>query len=107
MPEVGKALRGTYDPIIRNAVYHSDYVVHGGSMRLLSDSRYSEKLHINTLEVEFEDLVHLTAKAFGFHSALEILYMRACTLLKDYRGKFLPSDQAYKGILELTFDEET
>ena len=29
MPEVGTALRGIYDPIIRNAVYHSDYVVHG------------------------------------------------------------------------------
>ena len=107
MPEVGVALRGTYDPTIRNAVYHSDYVVHDGNMHLLSDSRFSEKLQINTPEVEFEDLVHLTAEAFGFHSALEILYQRACTLLKDYKGKFLPYDQNYKGVLELTFDEDT
>jgi hypothetical protein len=104
MQNVGAALRGTFDPIIRNAVFHSDYVVHNNGIRLLSDIRYSKKLRINTPEVGLEDLVELTAEAFGFHSALDILYKRACTLLTDYRNKFLPYDQTYKGILELTFD---
>lgn len=103
MPAVGVALRATFDPIIRNAVYHSDYVVHDDGMRLLSDSRFSERLRINTPHVETGDLIHLTAEAFGFHSALDILYKRACTLLTDFRNKFLPFDQMYKGILELTF----
>lgn len=40
---VGAALRAIYDPVIRNAVYHSDYVLHEGSMRLLSGSRFSKK----------------------------------------------------------------
>lgn len=81
MPDVGVALRATFDGTIRNAVYHSDYVVHDDGMRLLSDSRYSERLRVNTPLVEIEDLIHLTAEAFGFHSALDILYKRACTLL--------------------------
>jgi len=104
LPEVGKALRGIYDPIIRNAVYHSDYVVHPGGLRLLSDHRFSQRLRVITSEVESEDLVQLTAEAFGFYSALDILYRRSCTLLVDYRNKFLPFDQYLKGILELTFE---
>ena len=36
LPRVGVALRSVYDSVIRNAVYHSDYVLHDGSMRLLS-----------------------------------------------------------------------
>lgn len=43
IPEIGIALRGIYDPAIRNAVYHSDYVIHEGSMRLLSDLRSRQR----------------------------------------------------------------
>jgi hypothetical protein len=106
LSDVGKALRGIYDPVIRNAVYHSDYVVHRGGLRLLLESRFSQRLRVITPEVELEDLVQLTAEAFGFYSALEILYKRACTLLVDYKNKFLPFDQYHKGVLELTFEGE-
>jgi hypothetical protein len=43
LPEVGKAFREIYDPVIRNAVYHSDYVVQNKSMRLLSSHWHSKK----------------------------------------------------------------
>lgn len=39
MPEIGKALAEIYDPIIRNAVYHSNYALHGDAFHLFHDFR--------------------------------------------------------------------
>lgn len=106
LPEIGAALREIYDPVIRNAVFHSDYVLHGTSMHLLSDFRKPSKQEIRTPVVELHELISLTANAFGFHSALIALYKRACRSMTDFRGRFLPFDPFYKGILELTFEED-
>jgi len=104
LPGVGAALREIYDPVIRNAVFHSDYVLHGTSMRLLSDYWKSPTSQARTPTIQFHELVELTASAFGFHSALIALYRRALKSMTDFRDKFLPYDQHYKAILEFTFD---
>jgi hypothetical protein len=104
LPEIGKALREIYDPVVRNAVFHSDYVLHGTSMRLLSDYWKSSKKQFREPIIEFSELVSLTANAFGFHSALIALYKRACRSMTDFRDRFLPFDPFYKGILEFTFE---
>lgn len=104
LPEVGKALREIYDPVIRNAVYHSDYVVQNDSMRLLSGNWLSKKQRVLTPLVPFDELGQLTTAAFAFHSALLALYNRACRAFTDFRNRLLPWDHHYKGVLELTFD---
>ncbi len=48
LPEVGRALHGVYDGTIRNAVFPSDYVLHGDSMRLLSAYRNSKRDNLMT-----------------------------------------------------------
>lgn len=107
LPDVGAALKGIYDSTIRNAVYHSDYVVHNESMRLLSGSHYSKKQGVNTPLITFDELGEVTSEAFAFHSALLALWKRQRKLFIDFRGKILPYDDRYKGVIEYTFEEDS
>jgi hypothetical protein len=107
LPGVGAALKSIYHPTIRNAVYHSDYAIHDGSMRLLSGYFKSPKRQVVSPRVEFDDLAEITNDAFAFHSALIALWKRARNSFIDFRGKFLPYDQHCKGIIEFTFDRDT
>lgn len=106
MPSIPAAIAEIYDNVIRNAVYHSDYTVHEGQMRLLSDSRLSKKhLHYTTV-VEFNELEELSANAFAFYSALFQLYERCRgVLLKDFKDALMPFDSHYKGLMEFVFDD--
>ncbi len=106
LPDVGAAFRSIYDPVIRNAVYHSDYVVKDDSMRLLSGNWLSKSEGCYTPLIPFEELGKLTSDAFAFHSALLALYKRACRSFTDFRDRFLPYDQRYKALLEFTFEAD-
>ena len=70
LPEVGAALRSVYDGVIRNAMFHSDYVLHDGSMRLLSTYRKSKAQNVMTKIVSFDELMEFVNDAFAFYSAL-------------------------------------
>lgn len=107
LPEVGAALRSIYNPTIRNAVYHSDYAIHDDSMRLLSGNVLSRKGGEQSPLIAFEELAEITNGAFAFHSALLALWKRARNTFIDFRERFLPYDDHYKGILEFTFDGDT
>lgn len=104
LPEVGAALRGIHDSVIRNAVYHSDYVLHDGSMRLLSSYRKQRNENVRTQIVSFAELMEVINDAFAFYSALLSLYTRACCSFKGFHHTLLPFDFHYKGLLELTFN---
>jgi hypothetical protein len=106
MPEVGRTLRGVYDRVIRNAVYHSDYVLHGGSMRLLSAYRKSKRDNVMTKVIKFDELMESLNDAFAFYSALLVLYNRARSSFRGFHHSMLPFDPFYKGLLELTFDDK-
>jgi hypothetical protein len=106
LPEVGKALRSVYDSVIRNAVYHSDYVLRNGSMRLLSAYRKAKQENTMTPTVPFGEVLECLNDAFAFYSALIVLYNRACTSFKGFNHSMLPFDSHYKGLLEITFEEK-
>jgi hypothetical protein len=107
MPEVGTALQGIYNSTIRNAVAHSDYVIHDGSLRLLSGSVYSESQGANTSLISFAELGGVTNEAFAFHSALLALWDKQRKLFIDFKGKILPYDDRYKGVIEYTFENDS
>jgi len=107
MSDVGVALSGIYDNVIRNAFFHSDYVIHNKSMRLLAASRYSSAEGCNTPLISFDELADLTRNAFAFHSSLRMLYDRQRRLWIGFRSKFLPFDSYYKGVIEFTFEDGT
>jgi hypothetical protein len=104
LPDVGIAFRQIYDPVVRNAVYHSDYVVQDDSMRLLSGNWLLKKKGYYTPRIPFDELAELTGEAFAFHSALLALYNRACRSFTDFKNTFLPYDLHYKALLEITFE---
>jgi len=62
LPGVGAALREIHDPVIRNAVFHSDYVLHGTSMRLLSDYWKSPTSQVRTPMIQFHDIGQIDYK---------------------------------------------
>ena len=107
VPDVGAALRGIYNSTIHNAVYHSDYAVHADSFRLLSGFHYSKKERVNTPLITFDELEEITSEAFAFHSALLALWKRQRKLFIDFRGKIVPYDDRYKGVMEFTFENDS
>jgi hypothetical protein len=106
-PEVGVALKGIYNGAIRNAVYHSDYAIHDDSLRLLSGNHYSKKERVYTPLITFDELGEVTSEAFALHSALLALWKRQRKLFIDFRGKILPYDDRYKGVIEFTFEKDS
>lgn len=106
LPEIGTALEEIYDNVIRNEIYHSDYVLHKDELRLLKDFRQSKKHAHLTQVVDYEELAEVVANTFAFYSALLSLYERARTLLGDFQNAFLPFDSHYKGLLELVYEKE-
>lgn len=105
MPEVGAALEGIYDPIIRNAIFHSDYALHDGTIRLLSGYWLSKRQGVKTPLISFDELAEVTNEGFAFHSALLSLWNRQKQLFQDFRRKILPFDDHYKAVIEFTFDD--
>ncbi len=106
MPKIGEALAEIYDNIIRNAVYHSDYVLHERNMHLLKDHHFSKKKLHCTQVVEFDELDELITNAFAFYTALFSLYERCRRSFTDFKHAFMPYDVHYKGVMEFVFDGE-
>jgi hypothetical protein len=103
-PAVAESLEQIYDRVIRNAVYHSDYVLHENAMHLIGEHRISKRKGYGTQVIEYDELFEVVNDAFAFYSALLSLYERARNLIKDFKSAFLPFDSHYKGLLELIFD---
>lgn len=106
MQKIGESLDEIYDPIIRNAVYHSSYVLQDKVMHLFSDYRLSKTQRVYTRVVKFEELEDLIDNAFAFYSVLVSLYERARRVFGDFKNAFMPFDPYLKGIMEFVFDGE-
>jgi hypothetical protein len=106
MPRIGEALAEVYDNVIRNAVNHSDYVLHEGKMHLLKDHRFSQKEKCYTPVITFDELEQVISNAFAFYRAVFALYDRCRASFIDFKDAFLPYDAHYKGVLELLFDDK-
>jgi hypothetical protein len=106
MPRIGESLIEIYDTVIRNAVYHSDYVLHDRKMHLTKDFRFSKTENCNIPAVHFEELSELIKGAFDFYAALTALYERCLRSFTDFKDRFLPFDHHYKGLLELVLGDE-
>jgi hypothetical protein len=104
-PKIAESLDEIYDPVIRNAVYHSSYVLQDEVMHLFSDYRLSKTQRVYTRVVKFEELEELISNAFAFYSALVNLYDRARRAFADFKNAFMPFDTHLKGIMEFVFDE--
>jgi hypothetical protein len=106
MEEVSAALEENHDTVLRNAVYHSDYVLHDDSLIIRKDSRLSKKEGHYTPRVGLKELDEVITNAFACFSALFSLYERCRRSFGDFKCAFLPYDGRYKGVLQLLFDAD-
>ena len=107
VPEVGEALEETYNGKIRNAFFHSDYAISNDHFVLFSEAVFSKKKGVQPPVIELDELGELTRDAFAFHSALIILWKRQRRLFINFKGKILPYDFHYKGVIEFTFEDDS
>jgi hypothetical protein len=106
MEGVSTALGENYDPVLRNAVYHSDYVLHDDSLIIRKDSRLSKNEGYYTPRIGLEELDEVIMNAFACFSALFSLYERCRRSFGDFQCAFLPYDGHYKGVLQFVFDAD-
>lgn len=106
LQDVGTALESICDPAIRNGVYHSDYTLSEGELRLLATSRLSKSQGCFTPVVPFAELSEIFSNAFAFHTALFSLYERSIKSFGDFKDAIIPYDGHYKGVLQLIFEED-
>ncbi|MEO8052209.1 MAG: hypothetical protein ABI833_17505 [Acidobacteriota bacterium] len=106
MSSIGAALEEVHDSVIRNAVYHSDFVLQDDSFLIRKASRLSKKEGGFTPRVALEELDELITNAFALYSALFSLYERCLNSFGDSKEAFIPYDSHYKGVMEFLFEEE-
>jgi len=106
LPGLGEALDSIYDRVIRNAVYHSDYALSTGEVRLLGSFRKSRKRQFTSQVVEWDELEEMLTDTFAFYTAFFSLFERCRKSFGDFVCAFIPFDGHYKGILQLLFDSE-
>jgi hypothetical protein len=104
MEPISAALEETHDAVLRNAVYHSDYVLHDDRLIIRKASRLSKKEGVYTPQIELDELEQLITNAFAFFSALFSLYERCRRSFDDFKNSFLPYDGHYKGVMQFLFD---
>jgi hypothetical protein len=103
---VSHAFESIYDRAVRNAVYHSDYTLSHGQLRLLGDFHLSKTKGYSSPVIEWDELAELFTNTFAFHTALFSLYDRCRKSFGDFVNAFVPYDGHYKGVLQLVFDDE-
>ena len=107
MEAVGTSLEETHDSVIRNAVYHSDFVLQENSFLIRKASRLSKKEGYVTPRVALEELDELITNAFAFFSSLFALYERCLRSFGDFKNAFMPYDSHYKGVIEYLFENDS
>jgi hypothetical protein len=103
---VASALEEIHDPVLRNAIYHSDFILNDDSLIIRKDSRLSKREGVHTPRIPLDELDELVTNAFAFYGALFALYERCRKSFGDFKNAFLPYDHHHKGVLQLVFHDD-
>jgi hypothetical protein len=96
-----------YSGPLRNAIGHSDFVLHGKTFR--APKSYFENSpggRVFAPSLELDRLQEILSRALCFYSAFFELESRARLAFAGLRGQTFQYDQHYKGILEPVFDDD-
>jgi hypothetical protein len=107
MSAVTDAFNAFYSGPLRNAISHSDFVLHGKAFR--ARKSYFEDApgsRVFAPSIELDRLQEILSRTFCFYSAFLELELRARLAFRQLKGHTFRYDQHYKGILELLFDDE-
>ena len=107
MSAVTDAFDSFYFGPLRNAISHSDFVLHGKAFRAREsyfEDAPGSRVFMRSLELN--RLQEILSRAYFFYSTFLDLELRARVTFGQLKGQTFQYDQRYKGILELLFDEE-
>lgn len=103
---VGHAFDSFYFSPLRNAIAHSDYVLHDNELRLINQRIPDEKNpKVLTSVLSYERLGELIARAYDFYTAFFTLESVTRSEFDRISGKPLAYEQKLKGILEFLVDD--
>jgi len=107
LPQIGLAFDAFYFKDLRNAIVHSDYVLHGSEFRMRK-GRISKdgSSHETTSVVSFNRLLSIINSGYAFYNAFFTLERMARARFASQKGKALPYDHKHKGLLEFLVDED-
>lgn len=104
---IGELFDDFYFSSLRNAIDHSDYVLHGSEFRIRNGVIPEEdNPHSLTPVISLDRLSRIIERAYGFYSALFSLEHNARAWFAGFKGQGLPSDLALKGLLEFLIDDQ-
>jgi hypothetical protein len=103
----GEAFGDFYFSQIRNAIAHSDYVLHGMEFRMLHGSAATEAGAAPRPVVPLPGLADIVVSTFGFYFAFFGLHRQALQATAGLRGVCHPFDLQLKGLLEFLVDDES
>lgn len=87
---------------IRNAVFHADYTLTETEFRMVHGAH---GLH-RAKRVPLDELSAIVHRGLSFYSAIMALHRTTRHRLSELKGKILPHDAHYKGLLELLFEDD-
>jgi len=105
LPEVGLAFDDFYYPVLRNAIDHSDYVLHNNEMRLLK-GRIKNSSNTYTPIIPYDTLFGIIKKAYAFYWSFFSLEYNARCSFRDLKGVVFPFHGILKGLLEFNISED-
>lgn len=106
VPAVGAAFDDFYFPAIRNAIDHSDYIIHGEEFRmrrgrLLTD----DAMPVESSVVPLHRLRAIIDRAYAFYNAFFTIEEQARHSFSAMKGQAFPYDLQLKGLLEFLLDD--
>jgi len=105
MPEIGAALKDTYFPEIRNAVFHADYTLSDTVFHMIRDYYSSPKGYL-TRDVPISELLTLVDRNLALYYALFNRHELARAGFTHLKDKAFPFDLRLKGLIEFLFEDD-
>jgi len=106
LPSISGLFKTFYFNQLRNAIDHSDYILHGNEFRLGSGSLpISDESIVYSPAISIERLEEIVSSAEAFYEAFFRLELEARVVLGKFAGRAVPFDRAYKGMLEVLADD--
>ncbi|MDZ4659249.1 MAG: hypothetical protein SH868_16880, partial [Bythopirellula sp.] len=107
LPAIGDAFDEFYRSGIRNAIDHSDYVIHDGEFRMRNQTiKSDEDSNVRTSVIKLARLQEFVSRTRAFYLAFIRVEKGARLTVGQRRGNAFPYDHHYKGILEAVADKE-
>lgn len=104
--ELGKVFDDFFFPSLRNAIAHSNYVIHGNELHMTRNfiTHETKSTHLTPV-ISMSRLENIMSSAYNFYTAFFTLESLARSEFSQFENQVFPYDLQSKGLAEFLFDE--